>query len=128
MDERDEHILRAWGVKIISIANWSQGLLFSTVENKSTSQASGFEQIFVIFISYKEIEEFQNSWSRASDDFEKRQALCSTKYSEWIGLSKKEINMKNEYKIYMDICKHRENGRKVLFNIPNLQTKCHLKL
>ena len=30
---------------------------------------------FVLFISYKQIEEFQNSWSRASDDFEKRQAL-----------------------------------------------------
>ena len=31
---------------------------------------------FFFFISYKQIEEFQNSWSRASDDFEKRQALC----------------------------------------------------
>ena len=30
---------------------------------------------FYLFISYKQIEEFQNSWSRASDDFEKRQAL-----------------------------------------------------
>ena len=30
---------------------------------------------FFLFISYKQIEEFQNSWSRASDDFEKRQAL-----------------------------------------------------
>ena len=29
---------------------------------------------FFLFISYKQIEEFQNSWSRASDDFEKRQA------------------------------------------------------
>ena len=40
--------------------------------SKTTSRASEFEQIF---ISYKQIEEFQNSWSRASDDFEKRQAL-----------------------------------------------------
>ena len=30
---------------------------------------------FFLFISYKQIEEFQNSWSQASDDFEKRQAL-----------------------------------------------------
>ena len=30
---------------------------------------------FYFFISYKQIEEFQNSWSRASDDFEKRRAL-----------------------------------------------------
>ena len=30
---------------------------------------------FFFFISYKQIEEFQNSWSRASDDFEKRRAL-----------------------------------------------------
>ena len=30
---------------------------------------------FSLFISYKQIEEFQNSWSQASDDFEKRQAL-----------------------------------------------------
>ena len=28
-----------------------------------------------LFISYKQIEEFQNSWSRAIDDLEKRQAL-----------------------------------------------------
>ena len=32
---------------------------------------------FFLFISYKQIEEFQNSWSRASDDFEKREALLS---------------------------------------------------
>ena len=31
---------------------------------------------FFLFISYKQIEEFQNFWSRASDDFEKRQALA----------------------------------------------------
>ena len=30
---------------------------------------------FFFFILYKQIEEFQNSWSRASDDFEKRRAL-----------------------------------------------------
>ena len=30
---------------------------------------------FFLFISYEQIKEFQNSWSRASDDFEKRQAL-----------------------------------------------------
>ena len=30
---------------------------------------------FFFFISYKQIEEFQNSWSRASDDFEKGRAL-----------------------------------------------------
>ena len=30
---------------------------------------------FFFFISYKQIEEFQNSWSRESDDFEKRRAL-----------------------------------------------------
>ena len=30
---------------------------------------------FFFFISYKQIEEFQNSWSRANDDFEKRRAL-----------------------------------------------------
>ena len=30
---------------------------------------------FFFFISYKQIKEFQNSWSRASDDFEKRQAM-----------------------------------------------------
>ena len=30
---------------------------------------------FFLFISYKQIKGFQNSWSRASDDFEKRQAL-----------------------------------------------------
>ena len=30
---------------------------------------------FFFFSSYKQIEEFQNSWSRASDDFEKRRAL-----------------------------------------------------
>ena len=30
---------------------------------------------FFFFISYKQIEEFKNSWSRASDDFEKRRAL-----------------------------------------------------
>ena len=30
---------------------------------------------FFLFISYKQIEEFQNSLSRASDDIEKRQAL-----------------------------------------------------
>ena len=31
---------------------------------------------FFFFISYKQIEEFQNSWSRASDDFERRRALA----------------------------------------------------
>ena len=31
---------------------------------------------FFFFISYKQIEEFQNSCSWASDDFEKRRALC----------------------------------------------------
>ena len=30
---------------------------------------------FFLFTSYKQIEEFQNSWSRASDDLEKRRAL-----------------------------------------------------
>ena len=30
---------------------------------------------FFLFLSYKQMEEFQNSWSQASDDFEKRQAL-----------------------------------------------------
>ena len=30
---------------------------------------------FFFFISYKQIEEFQNSWSWASGDFEKRRAL-----------------------------------------------------
>ena len=30
---------------------------------------------FFLFISYKQIEEFENSWRPASDDFEKRQAL-----------------------------------------------------
>ena len=30
---------------------------------------------FFLFISYKQIKEYQNSWSQASDDFEKRQAL-----------------------------------------------------
>ena len=30
---------------------------------------------FFFFIWYKQIEEFLNSWSRASDDFEKRRAL-----------------------------------------------------
>ena len=33
---------------------------------------------FFFFISYKQIEEFQNSWSRASDDFEKRRALMGS--------------------------------------------------
>ena len=33
---------------------------------------------FFFFISYKQIKEFQNSWSRASDDFEKRRALLTT--------------------------------------------------
>ena len=28
-----------------------------------------------LFISYKQMEEFQNSWSQASDDFEKMQTL-----------------------------------------------------
>ena len=32
---------------------------------------------FFLFISYYQIEEFQNSWNRASDDFEKRQAQRS---------------------------------------------------
>ena len=32
---------------------------------------------FFFFISYKQIEEFQNSWSWASDDFEKRRALST---------------------------------------------------
>ena len=32
---------------------------------------------FFLFISYKQIEEFQNYWSRASDDFEKRRALVN---------------------------------------------------
>ena len=32
---------------------------------------------FFLFILYKQIEGFQNSWSRASDDFEKRQALVT---------------------------------------------------
>ena len=30
---------------------------------------------FFLFISYKQIEEFQNTWSWASDEFEKKQAL-----------------------------------------------------
>ena len=30
---------------------------------------------FFFFILYKQVAEFQNSWSRASDDFEKRRAL-----------------------------------------------------
>ena len=33
---------------------------------------------FFLFILYKQIEEFQNYWSRASDDFEKRQALLTS--------------------------------------------------
>ena len=33
---------------------------------------------FFLFISYKQIEEFRNTWSRASDEFEKRQALHTT--------------------------------------------------
>ena len=38
----------------------------------------------ILFISYKQIEEFQNSWSWASDDFEKRQALVPQKFSNVI--------------------------------------------
>ena len=38
---------------------------------------------FFFFISYKQIEEFQNSWSRASDGFEKRRALM--KMCTWAG-------------------------------------------
>ena len=33
---------------------------------------------FLFFISYKQIEEFKDSWSQASDDFEKRQALVQS--------------------------------------------------
>ena len=33
---------------------------------------------FFLFISCKQIEEFQNSWSWASDDFPKRQALSNS--------------------------------------------------
>ena len=40
-----------------------------------------------LFISYKQIEEFQNSWSRASDDFEKSRALIMSlkiiQFSVW---------------------------------------------
>ena len=36
---------------------------------------------FFLFISFKQIEEFQNSWSHASDDFEKRQALEMKDYT-----------------------------------------------
>ena len=32
---------------------------------------------FFFLISYKQIEEFQNSWSQASDDFEKRRTLLT---------------------------------------------------
>ena len=56
----------------------TQGSLFPTARrpgaSKTTSRASGFGQIFFL-ISYKQIKEFQSSWSRASDDFEKRRAL-----------------------------------------------------
>ena len=57
---------------------WCQGSPFPTARrpgaSKTTNRATGFGQIFLYFI-YKQIEEFQNSWSRASDDFEKRRAL-----------------------------------------------------
>ena len=58
-----------------------QGSPFPTarqpVASKTTSQASGFEQIYLLYFIYlsKQIKEFQNSWSRTSDDFEKRKAL-----------------------------------------------------
>ena len=39
---------------------------------------------FFLFISYEQIEEFQNSWSRASDDFEKRQALYKLRFLAWL--------------------------------------------
>ena len=39
---------------------------------------------FFFFISYKQIEEFQNSWSRASDDFEKRRALMGQVMKVWL--------------------------------------------
>ena len=41
---------------------------------------------FFFIISYKQIEEFQNSWSRASDDFEKRWSLHTSlisKFQSW---------------------------------------------
>ena len=68
---------------------WICCLLWNMPENKDTSGLAvshGPEQVklpvgqvdlnrFFLFISYKQIEKFQNSWSWASDDFEKRQAL-----------------------------------------------------
>ena len=38
---------------------------------------------FFFFIWYMKIEEFQNSWSRASDDFEKRRALVYSIVYSW---------------------------------------------
>ena len=68
---------------------WICCLLWNMPENKDTSGLAvshGPEQVklpvgqvdlnrFFLFISYKQIEKFQNSWSWASNDFEKRQAL-----------------------------------------------------
>ena len=52
---------------------WIQGSPFPTARrpgaSKTTSLASGFGQVFLFYI--KQIEEFQNSWSRESDDFKK---------------------------------------------------------
>ena len=38
---------------------------------------------FFFFISYKQIEEFKNSWSQASDDFEKKRALHFVWWIQW---------------------------------------------
>ena len=68
---------------VIRCVHWTmqsgvQGSQFPTVRrpwaSKTTSWASGFSD-FSSFISYKQIKEFLYSWSWASDDFEKRQAL-----------------------------------------------------
>ena len=77
---------------------YGQGSLFPTARRPGAIKLP-IEQVdldrFFFFISYKQIEEFQNSWSRASDDFEKRRALVmvqqySRKICTW-GLIEKRL-------------------------------------
>ena len=64
------------------LTSQGQGSPFPTARRPGVKLPVGqvyLNRIF-LFISYKQIKEFQNSWSRASDDFEKRQALKDQKF------------------------------------------------
>ena len=65
---------------------------------------------FFFFISYKQIKEFQNSWIRASDDFEKRRALGLSAHRHRSGLGvnlipelESQVNSNSEIGIGIEI-------------------------